>query len=176
MAAWLKFHLARGVGPDGKRLVSVKNLTETHTPQNLIRMRGSARSMNPDTVQLAYAMGWLVYDYRGKKVISHGGMIDGFRVQITFLPDEKLGFAVLCNLHDTRMTQALTNSLIDLYAGLEAKDWNAYYRKVVDDEAAERKAGRSPRGTRPATRTRRRRWPSRATPGSTSTPPTAPRR
>jgi CubicO group peptidase (beta-lactamase class C family) len=139
MAAWLKFHLARGVGPDGKRLVSVKNLTETHTPQNLIPMRGSARTMNPETVQLTYGMAWLVYDYRGKKVISHGGMIDGFRVQITFLPDEDLGVAVLCNLDRTSMTQALTNSLVDLFAGLEAKDWNGYYRKIADDEAAERK-------------------------------------
>ena len=84
-------------------------------------------------------MGWLVYDYRGKKVISHGGMIDGFRVQITFLPDEDLGVAVLCNLHETRMTQALTNSLIDLYCGLKAKDWNGYFRKVLDDETADRK-------------------------------------
>jgi CubicO group peptidase (beta-lactamase class C family) len=141
MASWLKFHLARGVGPDGKRIVSVKNLTETHTPQNLIPMRGSARSMNPDTVQLAYGMGWIIQDYRGKKVISHGGMIDGFRVQITFLPEEELGIAVLCNLHETRMTQALTNSLIDRFAGLKARDWNAYYRKVVDEEAAERRRG-----------------------------------
>ena len=139
LAAWLKFHLAKGVGPDGKRRVSVKNLIETHTPQNLIPMQGSAKTQNPETVQLTYAMAWLVYDYRGKKVVSHGGMIDGFRVQITFLPEENLGFAVLCNLHDTRMTLALTNSLIDLYCGLEKKDWDAYYRKLVSDEAAERK-------------------------------------
>jgi len=139
IASWLKFHLTRGVGPDGKRLVSVKNLTETHTPQNLIPMRGSARTMNPDTVQLTYGMAWLIYDYRGKRVVSHGGMIDGFRVQITFLPEEGLGIAVLCNLDRTSMTQALTNSLVDLYSGVEAKDWNAYYRKVVDEEAAERK-------------------------------------
>jgi CubicO group peptidase (beta-lactamase class C family) len=139
IAAWLKFHLSKGVGPDGKRLVSVKNLTETHAPQNLIPMRGSAKTMNPETVQLTYGLAWLIYDYRGKKMVSHGGMIDGFRVQITFLPDEDLGVAVLCNLHDTRMTQSLTNSLVDLIAGLEVKDWNAYYRRVVDDEAAERK-------------------------------------
>jgi CubicO group peptidase (beta-lactamase class C family) len=139
LAAWLKFHLATGVGPAGVRLVSVKNLSETHTPQNLIPMRGSARELNPDTVQLTYAMGWLVYDYHGKKVISHGGMIDGFRVQLTFLPEEDLGFAVLCNLHDTRMTLALTNSLIDRYCGLEPRDWNRFYRKIVDETAAERK-------------------------------------
>jgi CubicO group peptidase (beta-lactamase class C family) len=140
LAAWLKFHLAEGVGPDGKRIVSIKNLTETHTPQNIIRMEGSAKVLNPDTTQLSYAMGWLVYDHRGKKVLSHGGLIDGFRVQITMLPDENLGFAVLANLHDTRMNAALTNSLIDLYCGLPPKDWNAYYRKVVDDEAAAKKA------------------------------------
>jgi CubicO group peptidase (beta-lactamase class C family) len=138
LAAWLKFHLAKGVGPDGKRRVSVKNLTETHTPQNIIPMQGSAKALNPETVQLTYAMGWLVYDYRGKKVVSHGGMIDGFRVQITYLPEENLGFAVLCNLHDTRLTLALTNSLIDLYCGLEKKDWDAFYHKLESDEAAER--------------------------------------
>ena len=73
-------------------------------------------------------------------MISHGGMIDSFRVQLTLLPDENLGIAVLANLHDTRMNAALINSLIDLYCGLPAKDWNAYFRKVVDDEAAAKKA------------------------------------
>ena len=139
VAAWLKFHLTAGVGPDGKRYVSVKNLGETHTPQNLIRMEGTAKLLNPDTVQLTYAMGWLVYDYRGKKVLSHGGLIDGFRVQLTFLPDENVAFAVMCNLHDTRMTAALTNSLIDLYCKLPTRDWNGYYRKIVEDETAARK-------------------------------------
>jgi CubicO group peptidase (beta-lactamase class C family) len=139
VAAWLQFHLASGLGPDGKRLVSIKNLNETKTPHNVVRREGSVKVLNPDTVQISHALGWLVYDHRGKKVVSHGGMYDGFRVQLTMLPDEKLGIAVLCNLHDTRMNAALTNSLIDLYADLPAKDWNEYFRKVVDDETAERK-------------------------------------
>jgi CubicO group peptidase (beta-lactamase class C family) len=140
VAAWLKFHLANGRGPDGARLVSIKNLDETKTPHNVVRREGLVKALNPDTVQVSHALGWLVYDHRGKKVVSHGGMYDGFRVQITMLPDEKLGIAVLCNLHDTRFNAALTNSLIDLYADLPAKDWNTYFRKVTDDEAAERKA------------------------------------
>lgn len=140
VAAWLKFHLSDGLNPNGTRIVSSKNLNETKTPHNVIRLDGLAKSLNPDTVQLSYAMGWLVYDHRGKKVISHGGMIDGFRVQITMLPGENLGIAVLANLQETRMNAALTNSLIDLYCGLPAKDWNAYFRKVVDQENADRKA------------------------------------
>ncbi|MCE9563830.1 MAG: serine hydrolase [Planctomycetes bacterium] len=140
VAAWLKFHLSDGLDPNGTRLVSIKHLDETKTPQNIIRLEGLAKQLNPDTVQLSYAMGWLVYDHRGKKVISHGGMIDGFRVQITMLPNENLGIAVLANLQETRMNAALTNSLIDLYCGLPAKDWNAYFRKIVEQEAADRKA------------------------------------
>ncbi len=140
VAAWLKFHLSDGLNPNGTRIVSIKNLDETKTPHNVIRLDGLAKSLNPDTVQLSYAMGWLVYDHRGKKVISHGGMIDGFRVQITMLPGENLGIAVLANLQETRMNAALTNSLIDLYCDLPAKDWNAYFRKVVDQENADSKA------------------------------------
>jgi CubicO group peptidase (beta-lactamase class C family) len=140
LAAWLKFHLSGGLGPTGQRIVSATNLAETHTPQTIIRLEGLTRALNPDTVQLSYGMGWLIADYRGKKVLTHGGMIDGFRVQVTLLPEEDVGIAVLANLHDTRMTAALTNSLIDWHCGLPAKDWNGYFRKLAAAEAAERAA------------------------------------
>src|SRR5439155_13488122 len=87
LAAWVKFHLAGGVA-GGKRLVSEKNLRETRTPQTIIRLEGGVRAAHPDTHQLSYAMGWLVFDHRGKLVVAHGGVIDGFRVQITLLPEE----------------------------------------------------------------------------------------
>lgn len=140
LAAWLKFHLTEGRSGDGTRLVSARNLRETHTPQNIIRLEGLPKILNPDTTQLSYAMGWLVYDHRGKKVISHGGLIDGFRTQITFLPNENLGIAVMVNLHDTRFNASLTNSLIDLYCDLSPKDWNQFFQGIVADESAAKKA------------------------------------
>ena len=90
---------------------------------------------------MSYAMGWVVNDYRGLKVVGHGGLIDGFRIQITLVPDKDLGFVVLTNLHDSRMPMAVTNALIDLYCDLKPKDWAAHYRKVEDDAAEARKAG-----------------------------------
>lgn len=129
LAAWLKFHLA----------AKSKNLAETHSPQAIIRLEGMAKRMNPDTVQLSYGLGWVVCDHRGKRVVLHGGQIDGFRVQLAFLPDEKLGIALLNNLHETRMNQAVANALIDLYCDLPPRDWNAFFLNVVaDDEAAKR--------------------------------------
>jgi hypothetical protein len=141
----LKFHLSEGRAPDGSRLVSVKNLRETHTAQNIIRLEGSAKLMNPDTTQLSYAMAWLVYDHRGKKVISHGGLIDGFRIQLTFLPEENVGFAIMANLHDTRLTAALTNSLIDLYCDLPPKNWNRFYHKIVAEDKNAKEAANAAR-------------------------------
>jgi CubicO group peptidase (beta-lactamase class C family) len=139
LAAWMQFHLSEGLA-DGKRLVSAKALAETHTAQNTIPLEGNARAMNPDTERLSYGMGWVVNDHRGKKVVAHGGMIDGFRVQITLLPEEKLGIALLNNLHETRMNQAVTNTLIDLYCGLSPRDWNEFFLKLVADAEAARRA------------------------------------
>jgi len=144
LAAWLRFHLAGGVF-NGKRLVSEKALRETHRPQNIIRLDGNARAMNPDTHQLSYGLGWVVADHRGKLVVAHGGQIDGFRVQITFLPDENVGFVLLNNLHETRMNQAVTNSLIDLYCGLPPRDWDSFFLKIVADADAARAAALSAR-------------------------------
>lgn len=140
LGAWLKFQLAGGTF-NGKRLVSEKQLLETRMPQNTIKLEGLARIMNPDTEKLQYGLGWVLLDHRGKRVCTHGGQIDGFRVQITLLPDEKLGFAILNNLHETRMNQALTNNLIDLYCGLTPRDWNGFFLKIVAEvERAKREA------------------------------------
>lgn len=140
LAAWLEFQLSDGVAPSGKRIVSSKPLLETRTPQNLMRLTGAAKQAFPETVQVCYAMGWVVNDYRGLKVVAHGGLIDGFRVQITLVPDKQLGFAVLTNLHDSRLPIATTNTLIDRYCDLKPRDWNAHYQQLVADEAEAKKA------------------------------------
>lgn len=140
LAAWLQFHAADGISPSGRRLVSVKQLLETRAPQNVMRLEGASRALFPDTVQASYAMAWVVNDYRGLKVLGHGGLIEGFRIQLTLVPDRELGFAVLTNLYDTRMPMALSNALVDAYCGLKPKDWNAYFVKVEADAAAAKAA------------------------------------
>jgi CubicO group peptidase (beta-lactamase class C family) len=139
LAAWLRFHLADGVF-DGKRLVSAANLNETKTPHTVMRKDETVGPVYPDSVQVSYAMGWVVYDHRGKLVVAHGGVADGFRAQVTLLPREKIGIALLNNLHQTKMNIALGNSLIDHLLGLPAKDWNAYFLKVEQDERDARQA------------------------------------
>jgi hypothetical protein len=79
-------------------------------------------------------MGWRVEDYHGVKVLAHAGLIDGFRCQLTLLPDYGIAIGLLNNLDKTRMNVALTNRLIDVFLGIQGRDWNAYFGEQVRDE------------------------------------------
>ena len=137
LGTWVQFHLGGGKH-EGQQIVAAKSLRETKQPHTPMRKEGVVASVYPDSHQISYAMGWVVYDHRGKSVVAHGGIIDGFRVQITLLPEEKLGIALFNNLHESKLNIALTNQLIDTILGLEPKDWTAYYRGVDKAEDAEK--------------------------------------
>jgi CubicO group peptidase (beta-lactamase class C family) len=141
LTRWLQLHLGDGVF-QGKRLVSATNLAQTHAPQTIIPREGLVTLDHPETNQISYAMGWIVQDYRGQLLLSHGGAIDGFRAHITLVPHSRLGIAILSNLDDTRMNLAVSNSLVDVLLGLPYKDWNAYYTELVARRDAAEKARR----------------------------------
>jgi CubicO group peptidase (beta-lactamase class C family) len=135
LSKWLRFQLGDGAF-EGRRLLSAANLRETHTPQMVIRLEGSAGAMQPDTRQMSYGLGWVIQDYRGRHLVSHAGAIDGFRCHLTLVPEARIGIALLNNLDSTQMNLALSNSIVDLLLGLPAKDWNAYLREQVRKEKA----------------------------------------
>lgn len=143
-AHWLLFHLNDGkVGTE--QVVSAKQLGETKQPHTPIRLEGAAKRQHPGVKQMTYGMGWVVYDYRGELVVAHGGLIDGFRVLTVLLPEHKAGFAIFANRHQTKLNLALGNTLTDLLAGLSAKEWNAEFRKIDQQEAEDKKAEREAR-------------------------------
>jgi CubicO group peptidase (beta-lactamase class C family) len=139
LARWLRFQLGDGTCA-GKRLVSAAGLAETHTPQNIIRLEGTTRAMNPDTFQLNYGMGWVLHDYRGHALVEHAGAIDGFRAHLTLVPEAHAGIVLLNNRHQTWMNIALSNTLVDVLLGLPRKDWTGYFQGVVRQEEAQTEA------------------------------------
>ncbi len=155
MARWVRFQLGDGRNGD-QRIVSERNLEETHTPQMVIPLVGTERETHPETVQMSYAMAWVVQDYRGEKLVSHAGALDGFRVHITLLPRRRIGLVILANMQGTRMNLALSNTLVDHLLEAPKKDWNDLYISMLlreKEKAAERaKAWRDKQvqGTTPA--------------------------
>lgn len=144
LAAWLRFHLSGGMA-NGRRLVSRRALTETHTAQIVMHLSAAQKSFFPDTRQHSYAMGWAVHDHQGVRLVSHGGSIDGFRCHLVLAPEHGLGIAILANLERTPLPVVLANTLIDLQLGLKTRDWHALYRAGrtrLADEVAERQRRR----------------------------------
>jgi hypothetical protein len=90
-------------------------------------------------------MGWFLSDYRGRKVVEHGGAIDGMRAEVAMMPEEKLGLVVLTNLGGNILPHALMFKIFDVYLGAPQRDWCAEMLKTtkgLEDQAkaAEKKA------------------------------------
>ncbi|MBA7591066.1 hypothetical protein ES708_33217 [subsurface metagenome] len=44
-----------------------------------------------------YSLGWRIYDYKGRRIVYHGGYVRGYRAEIAFCQEEKVGIAFLQN-------------------------------------------------------------------------------
>lgn len=151
LARFLRLQLNEGKW-QGKRLVAAETLGETHAPQVILPLDVFARIMNPETLHLHYGLGWIEQDYRGKRMLQHGGAIDGFRTHLTLVPEAGFGLALLSNLDGGFMNLALSNTLVDLVLEAPARDWMEHYQQVERTEAADKRraeqaflAGRDPK-------------------------------
>ncbi|MEA2415895.1 MAG: hypothetical protein QOI58_2552 [Thermoanaerobaculia bacterium] len=123
MAQWLRFQLAGGA-IDGKRLMSLSAIEETHTPQTIIPIGPASRLLYPDTNFLTYGLGWNISDYHGELLVAHAGALNGFRSNVALLPKRNLGIVILENVGRGTALAALRNTIIDQFLGVPARDWN----------------------------------------------------
>jgi beta-lactamase class C len=59
-----------------------------------------------------YALGWRVFDYKGMRVIHHGGGLRGFRSEMALVPEKNLGMVVLFNA-ETSFANDLVPAFLD---------------------------------------------------------------
>jgi CubicO group peptidase (beta-lactamase class C family) len=136
LSKWLRFQLRRSFHEGGR---PVRSLETTHTPQIVIPMDAVDRIQFPETNQMSYGMGWVIQDHFGHRLLQHAGAIDGFRCHFTLVPKSRLGIALLCNLNQTRMNIALSNSLLQMLLDLPPRDWNSIVEKAEREDKAEAK-------------------------------------
>ena len=124
MAQWVRLQLGEGVYK-GQRLISSGGAKEMHTAQTVIRMDPPWTLFYSDAHFLNYGLGWFLHDHRGRKVVEHGGNIDGMSALVAMIPEEKLGLVILTNLNGTPLTSAIANRVYDLYLGVPPRDYSA---------------------------------------------------
>ncbi|HET9984389.1 MAG TPA: serine hydrolase [Longimicrobiales bacterium] len=154
MARWVRFQLGKGTF-EGKEILKPATLAEMHAPQTIVPLRPWLSSvpdpinalMVPGTHFMMYGMGWFLQDYRGRKLVNHGGAIDGMRAQVAFVPEERLGVVILTNLNGdhNNLAEAMIFRVLDAYFGGARRDWAAdlaagVRKNLAAAEAAQKKA------------------------------------
>ena len=130
MAQWVRLHLGNGTY-EGKRLLSPAVAKEMATPQTVIRLEGPLTALYPEAHFLTYGLGWFLSDYRGRKMVEHGGAIDGMRALVAMIPEEKLGVVILTNLNGSILSVPLSYRIFDAYLGAPQRDWSAEMLKTM---------------------------------------------
>ncbi|MGH9904929.1 MAG: serine hydrolase [Pyrinomonadaceae bacterium] len=131
MAQWLRLQLAQGEYQK-QRILSSGAAKEMQTSQTVIRAEPPFSLFYPEAHFLNYGLGWFLHDYRGRKVVEHGGAIDGMRAQVAMVPEEKLGLVILTNMNGTILPLPLMFRIFDAYLGAGSqRDWSAEMLKTI---------------------------------------------
>lgn len=128
-ARWLQVQLALGALPDGKgRLYSEASARAMWTPQVTIPIHAYPAPIADITPQFSsYGYGWNVQDYRGVKVVQHGGAVFGVLAFVVLVPERNLGISLQINAEDVDVMRGLGYELLDHYLGLAPRDWVAAF-------------------------------------------------
>lgn len=138
MAEWLRLQLGRGTH-GGRKIFSPAASREMWTPHAVLGpVTESAERFNPTTHFALYGLGWILNDYQGRLLVSHGGGLDGMISRVALMPEERLGVVVLTN-SETALSNVVSNKVFDVFLGLPKRDWSADYlaRTKRSKEAAE---------------------------------------
>jgi CubicO group peptidase (beta-lactamase class C family) len=110
LVAFARLHLAGGVTPGGERLLS----------REAVRAMQARRvTLLPGSIADAWGLGWALADWRGGRVIEHGGVTLGQRAYLAAAPEHGVALALLTNGGDGDSLRAeLFDELLGELAGL----------------------------------------------------------
>lgn len=140
MAKWITLQLNHGKIPGREgRIFSEAQSREMWTAQTLTPV-GSGDSplaaLRPKFS--AYALGWGIRDYHGRKLVGHSGGVSGFVTRVLLVPEENLGVAILTNAEQGGAFESILYHVLDSYFGLPLTDWTMAFK--ADEDEAEKAA------------------------------------
>lgn len=152
MAKWVLCHLNKGKVGD-VQVISEACIEEMHKV-NMV-MDEPLIAKFPENDFPSYGMGWFIDCYRGKKMVQHGGNINGFSTLTAMLPNENAGIFVITNMDGSLMTYSTMYDIADRILGVETEEsWHDRWRGKQDSiiEASELNKPDEPRveGTAPS--------------------------
>lgn len=129
---WIAAQLAGGRLPDGSRLFSEAAGEEMWKPNVIVSgTPGPTAELPGRAITATYAMGWSVQDYRGERLISHGGGSPGGISATVLIPGRDAGFSIFTNAEESQLLRALRSGVADIVMDKAGFDWIADQRRVL---------------------------------------------
>ena len=138
LARWLQVQLSGGQLPGSEnRLFSAASGQEMWKPVVPVPITPLPPPLADAMPQFrGYALGWSVQDYRGHKIVAHGGGTQGFRAVVVLIPEKNVGFAIANNSEDNELVPGLQYELLDHYLGLPKHDWPKAFKEFFAERNA----------------------------------------
>ncbi|MDX2151197.1 MAG: serine hydrolase [Bryobacteraceae bacterium] len=157
LAKWVAVQLKRGEMEGGKRLFSEAVSREMWAAQTVIAVSEPTGALAATKANFAaYGLGWSLRDYKGRKLVAHGGALTGMVSNTLLVPEEKLGIVILTNQEETGAMASIYYHVLDHYFGLPGTDWIGIYAKQREErmkrakEAEKKQEDARARDTRPS--------------------------
>jgi CubicO group peptidase (beta-lactamase class C family) len=150
LANWMRLHLGRGAF-NGERLVPAALIDALHAPRVY-----EGQSEFAEFGAAHYGRGFQCQNYRGDRVLFHGGGWVGWGARMTLLPDFGIGVAILTNRSPSELLGTLTWYIVDRLRNREPVDWRERLGKRWEQTIAQTQADKNARekvrhaNTRPA--------------------------
>ncbi|KAJ7025417.1 beta-lactamase/transpeptidase-like protein [Mycena alexandri] len=130
MAIWLQTLLEEGQNPcNGETVIPVEVIRRVSSGITVAFPVGSF----PEGSPVVYGGGQSRGSYRGFEYIEHGGAAQGFKSQITRIPSQDFGVAVLSNdeAFGRKIVEAIKFRIIDEALNLEVIDWTERFKSLI---------------------------------------------
>jgi CubicO group peptidase (beta-lactamase class C family) len=145
LAKWMIVQLDSGrvaarattAGDSGRRLWSVDRTREmwsAQTIQPIDELTPALADYRPNFY--LYGLGWDLRDYRGQKVVTHTGGLDGMTSRTLLVPAARLGVVVLSN-GESPLGTAVAWRVLDHYLKAPPADWVSKLAEYVRGAEAE---------------------------------------
>ncbi|MEI6948256.1 serine hydrolase [Paraflavisolibacter sp. H34] len=130
LAHWLQFQLDSG-RYQGRPVLPWSVLQKTRDV-NIIT--SSRKSVLLPLHFRGYGLGLFSADYNGRQIFWHTGGAGGMVSNVCFVPEERLGIAILTNNDDQSFFEALRYQLLDAYLGVPYQDRSQQYRTSYQED------------------------------------------
>jgi len=125
MAKWVLLQLNHGKIPGREeRIFSERQSREMWSAQTILPIGAGASPLAAKRPKFAaYALGWGLSDYHGRKMVGHTGGVAGMVSRVMLVPEENLGVVILTNAEQGGAFDSILYHILDSYFGLAPTDW-----------------------------------------------------